>query len=66
MKPWCDYCDPQFFMIFGFCGNCSRRCEPPLFDTKGQESFLDYEEKRRKWIEERVDLIIHTRRASEK
>ena len=53
----CNYCDPKYYIIYGFCRNCSRRCEPPLFDPKGNMSILDYEEFRREWNKERADLI---------
>lgn len=46
----CDYCNPKFFIIYGCCFNCGRKCKPPLFDPKGKISILDYEEIRKKWI----------------
>lgn len=54
---WCNYCDPKFFVIYGFCNNCKRRCEPPLFDPKGDVSLQEYEDFKRKWNEDRSDLI---------
>jgi len=58
VKSWCNYCDPKYFVIYGFCGNCNRRCECPLFDPKGTMSLLDYEEYRKRWNELRSDLIL--------
>jgi ferredoxin len=59
---YCNYCDPKYFVIYGFCKNCKRRCEPPLFDPDGSDSLLDYEGKRRKWNEQRSDLVIDAMR----
>jgi hypothetical protein len=58
MKSHCPYCDPKQFIIFGFCENCKRRCEPPFYDPDGDMSLLDYEEFRNKWNEQRSDLIL--------
>lgn len=46
---YCESCDPKFFVVYGFCDNCNRRCEPPLFDPKGSMSLLDYDEFRTNW-----------------
>lgn len=59
---WCNYCDPKYFVIYGFCGNCKRRCEPPLLYPKGTVHVSDYEEFRRKWNEERSDLFMDAMR----
>ena len=59
---YCNYCDPKFFVIYGFCSNCKRRCEPPLFNPKGNISILDHEEMRRNWNKERADLILDAMR----
>ena len=64
MKHYCNYCDPKFFLIYGFCGNCQRRCEPPLFD-RFKENILDYEEMRTKWNAERSDLFLDVIRKQE-
>lgn len=55
MKTWCNYCDPKFFVIYGCCGNCGRRCEPPMIGS--DSSIEDYMKFRRKWNEDRVDSI---------
>ena len=55
---WCNYCDPKFFVIYGFCANCKRRCEPPLFDPKGNQSAIDYIDQCSNWNAERADLIL--------
>jgi hypothetical protein len=54
---WCNYCDPKHFVIYGFCDNCKRRCEPPLFDPSGDISLPDWHEFRRKWNQERSDFM---------
>ena len=65
MKIWCKYCDPKYFVIYGFCNNCKRRCEPLLFDVNEKKSILDWEAMRRKWNTERADLIIDVIRRME-
>lgn len=62
MKTWCSYCDPKYFVIYGFCSNCKRRCEPPLFYPEGPVHVSDYETFCKKWNEERSDLIIDAMR----
>ncbi len=54
---YCNYCDPKFFVIYGYCGNCKRKCEPPLFDPRNM-SILDYEKFRRDWNQGRADLVL--------
>ena len=58
MKTWCDYCDPKYFVIYGLCTNCKRRCEPPLYDPHGEVSINDWSKMRHSWNQERSDLII--------
>lgn len=29
---YCASCDPQYFVVYGYCPNCLRMCEPPLVD----------------------------------
>lgn len=53
----CNYCDPKHFTVYGFCRNCSRKCEPPIFDPEGTISYLDYEKIRESWNNDRPDLI---------
>ena len=55
---YCNYCDPKFFVIYGFCRNCSRRCEPPVFDPIGSISLEDWLKMRRNWNMERADLML--------
>ncbi len=52
MKTWCNYCDPAHFTIYGFCKNCRRRCEAPLYEPKGM-SFAEYEVYRKRWNDEK-------------
>lgn len=61
---YCNYCDPKFFIIYGFCGNCQRRCQPPLFD-KETMNILDYEELKKNWNKERPDLMLDAIRMTE-
>ena len=60
-----DYCDPKHFTIYGFCRNCNRRCECPLFDPKGLMSFLEYQDYKRRWNEQRSDLTLDAMRRAE-
>ncbi len=62
---WCDYCDPKYFIVYGFCGTCGHRCEPPLFDPYGDVDFFEHLKEREKWNEERADLIQYTLRKDE-
>jgi hypothetical protein len=62
---WCNYCDPKFFVIYGFCRNCNRRCEPPPFDPIGDVSLKDWLEMRINWNAERADLILDAMRRTE-
>lgn len=60
MKSWCDYCEPKTFIIYGFCKNCGRRCEPPLcFPGVKAE---DYYNQCKLWNQERGDLILDVMR----
>ncbi len=35
MNPeYCSHCNPKDFVVFGFCLNCGKRNNPPLFDHK--------------------------------
>jgi hypothetical protein len=65
MKSYCNYCDPKFFVIYGFCGNCQRRCYPPLFDPKGKQSLEEYDKMRSEWNSQRSDLILDEIRRKE-
>jgi hypothetical protein len=59
---WCNSCDPKFFIIYGFCDNCGRRCEPPQFDPKRPIDYVEYNELHKKWNQERSDLILDAMR----
>lgn len=41
MKNYCDHCDPNLYVIYGYCWNCKRKCECPLFDCFNEEGYLD-------------------------
>ncbi len=35
MNPeYCSHCNPKDFVVFGFCLNCGKKCNAPLFDPK--------------------------------
>lgn len=53
MKSLCPYCDPKHFVIYGYCRNCSRRCEPPLYANSGKISLQEYDEFCKKWNDKR-------------
>jgi hypothetical protein len=49
----CSYCDPKFYVIYGCCKNCNRKCEVPLYDYKKSAlSLKEYDEFRNKWYEQ--------------
>lgn len=53
---WCDHCDPKYYSVYGFCGNCKRRCQPPLLGPlMSVEKYIEF---RSKWNSERADLMI--------
>jgi len=58
----CVCCDPKNFIVYGFCGNCKRKCEPPLYDPKSNMSLSDYEEYKKRWNEGRSDLVTDAMR----
>jgi hypothetical protein len=64
MKTWCNYCDPKYNIIYGFCSNCKRRCYPPIFN-KDIENIDDYYIKIEKWNRLRSDLVIDEMRRRE-
>jgi hypothetical protein len=66
MKTYCPYCDPKHFVIYGFCPNCKRKCECPLFDPWGSMSLLDYKNYEKKWNSKRPDLVIDSMRKTER
>ena len=53
--PYCNYCDPKHFVVYGFCKNCKRRRECPMFDEKGTMDMWDYEEYKKRWNELKED-----------
>lgn len=65
MKSYCDYCDPKYYIVYGFCVNCARRCYPPLWEPYGDMSFLDYQDYVSQWNMERPDLILDEMRRQE-
>jgi hypothetical protein len=68
IKSYCNYCDPKYFVIYGFCGNCGRRCEPPLFNMDGKINFTleEYLDFKKGWNAQRADLITDAIRRDER
>lgn len=56
----CPACDPNFYVVYGYCPSCKRMCEPPLIDYH-EIGPLDAQEMRDDWIKER-DTGIKTNR----
>lgn len=61
----CTFCDPKYYVIYGFCRACGKRCEPPLWNPKSDVSHLDHLEMMTKWNMNRADLINDIIRRSE-
>lgn len=64
MKYTCEACDPKYFVVYGFCAKCNRRCEPPLWDPDGEISILDHQEMMSNWNKQRSDFINDIVRSS--
>lgn len=62
---WCKQCDPKYFTVYGFCRNCQRRCEYPLFDPDKDHGIREYCDKEAEWNKERSDLIADIFRKGE-
>ena len=45
----CPDCDPECFVVYGFCRTCLRKCNTPLFDINGSRSILDCLEIVKNW-----------------
>lgn len=58
---WCNYCDPKYFIVYGFCVNCGRRCQPPLFDPRKDDA-IEWDKMRTEWNKERADLVLDSMR----
>jgi hypothetical protein len=63
---WCNYCDPKFFFVFGFCKNCNRRCEPPLYDYENDADLHAWFRMREEWNMLRNDVYADERRRESK
>jgi len=48
-KTHCEYCDPEYFYVYGYCGNCKRKYNPPLWDPKGEIPYLNHKEIVENW-----------------
>lgn len=33
-EEYCSHCNPELFVLYGYCMNCGKRCHIPLFDPK--------------------------------
>jgi hypothetical protein len=58
MTSYCDQCDPKYFMIYGFCKKCRRKCECPIYETKSGMSISDYEAYQRNWYDNPLDSVL--------
>lgn len=58
MKKPCNYCDPKNTTVYGFCKNCRRKCDCPLYDSKSGLSIEEYEEYKRIWNSPRLDIAL--------
>lgn len=66
MKNYCNYCDPKHFVVYGFCKNCKRKCNPPLYEPKSTMSAIDYQEYCRRWDSDRADTVSDAIRRDER
>ncbi len=66
MKYYCNHCDPRNFTVYGFCKNCKRRCECPLFDPRSGMSLTDYAGYKQRWNDEKPDLMLDIMRKRER
>lgn len=48
----CENCDPNLYVIYGYCKNCLRMCESPLWQ-EDLCAFDKYQEFRDKWNKEK-------------
>ena len=62
MQSYCPYCDPKHFTIHGFCKNCRRRCDAPLYDRKSGMTPEEYAEYKKNWDSNRSDLVLDAMR----
>ena len=62
VKSYCNHCDPKHFTIYGFCKNCKRRCEPPLYEPKSNMTVDQYEQYVKNWNQQRSDLVLDAMR----
>ncbi len=58
MKSYCNYCDPKHFTLYGFCGNCKRKCECPLYDPRSKMSLEDYAAYKKRWYEQDMNSFL--------
>jgi hypothetical protein len=58
MKPYCTHCDPKHFQIHGFCRNCKRKCECPLYDPRSNMSLEDYVAYKKRWYEQDINAFM--------
>ena len=33
-QEYCSQCNPELFVLHGYCTNCGKKCHVPLFDPK--------------------------------
>ena len=45
MNPeYCSHCNPELFVLYGYCTNCGKRCYPPLFDFTKESNLISIDE----------------------
>jgi len=62
MKSYCNYCDPRHFTINGFCKNCKRMCNAPLYDPKSNITIEEYKKYCKTWDRQRGALVLDAMR----
>ena len=46
-EEYCSHCNPECFVLYGYCTNCGKRCHSPLYDPYNPAGFMskkDWEE----------------------
>lgn len=60
----CNQCDPNYFIVYGYCRSCGRKCKAPLFDPTGDIPLENHLEMVKEWqknkIKENNEYITRT------
>lgn len=57
----CDHCNPEYYIIYGFCPNCLRMGECPLFEP-WEGTLEEYEKIRCEWDKQKKEISIQNDR----